>query len=159
MSQADRITGSIDARFHTVSHYNSPADVLDDKALSAAEKRAILSSWASDMYAVDSQPSLREIPGIARPMLLADIMAARRQLDEDFLPGQTPFAAARGNGARPRIMVSAKSRWDSEASVRRYRRLLETQLTDHERRFVERRLGEELAALGQNRDGGMQRRT
>ena len=77
MSQADRITGSIDARFHTVSHYNSPADVLDDKALSAAEKRAILSSWASDMYAVDSQPSLREIPGIARPMPLADIMAAR----------------------------------------------------------------------------------
>jgi len=32
--------------------------------------------------------------------------------------------------------------------VQRYRRLLGTQLTDHERRYVERRLAEELAEIG-----------
>jgi hypothetical protein len=36
-----------------------------------------------------------------------------------------------------------KPLWDHGASVRRYRRLLETHLTDIERRFVERRLAEE----------------
>ncbi len=36
--------------------------------------------------------------------------------------------------------------WDHEASIRRYRRLLETRLTEIERRFVERRLAEEQLA-------------
>lgn len=35
-------------------------------------------------------------------------------------------------------------RWIREANVRRYRKLLDTQLTDLERSFVERRLAEEL---------------
>jgi hypothetical protein len=35
-------------------------------------------------------------------------------------------------------------RWTREANVRRYRKLLDTQLTDLERSFVERRLAEEL---------------
>lgn len=39
-----------------------------------------------------------------------------------------------------------KPLWDHGASVRRYRRLLETHLTDIERRFVERRLAEEQEA-------------
>ena len=43
MSQADRMTGGVDAGFHRpVSHYNSPADVLENEALSASEKRIIL---------------------------------------------------------------------------------------------------------------------
>jgi hypothetical protein len=45
------------------------------------EKRVILSSWASDMFAVESCPSLREIPGIGRAIRLADILAALRKLD------------------------------------------------------------------------------
>jgi hypothetical protein len=36
------------------------------------------------------------------------------------------------------------SRWTREANVRRYRKLLTTQLTDIERSFIERRLAEEL---------------
>jgi hypothetical protein len=35
-------------------------------------------------------------------------------------------------------------RWTREENVRRYRKLLKTQLTDLERSFVERRLAEEL---------------
>jgi hypothetical protein len=145
MSQADRITSGADARFHPVSHYNSPADVLEDEALSASEKRVILSSWASDMYAVDSQPALREIPGIGRPMRLADILAALRQLDGPSLSTSQSTPTA---DVRPRIEFSP-SRWSREANVTRYRRLLATKLTQHERDFVERRLTEELAA----RDG------
>ena len=53
MSQATRTTYDVGPFFHTVSHYNSPADVLKDARLSTDEKRVVLSSWASDMYAVD----------------------------------------------------------------------------------------------------------
>ncbi|MGY3368609.1 hypothetical protein ACVWZL_005734 [Bradyrhizobium sp. GM2.4] len=53
------------------------------KELSTPEKRIILSSWASDMYAVESCPALREIPGMNRTIRLADILAALRRLDGD----------------------------------------------------------------------------
>jgi hypothetical protein len=39
---------------------------------------------------------------------------------------------------------SALKRFSREANVQRYRKLLATKLTEHERRFVERRLAEEL---------------
>ena len=44
----------------------------------------------------------------------------------------------------PRLDLSSGARWTREANVRRYRKLLKTQLTDIERSFVERRLAEEL---------------
>jgi hypothetical protein len=49
------------------------------------------------MYAVDSRPALREIPGIAKPMHLKDILAALRQLDgaDDRARGNGPVAQAR----------------------------------------------------------------
>ena len=102
----------------------------------------------------NSQPGLREIPGIARPMLLPDILAALRRLDdEENAPrGQvTAGTAARPPEAagtpQPRIVFSAGPRWSTDANVRRYRRLLATQLTENERRYVERRLAEEIAQL------------
>ena len=48
----------------------SPEDVLDDARLSIDEKRLILSSWASDMYVVESQPAFREMPGIPHKLRL-----------------------------------------------------------------------------------------
>ena len=56
MSEAGRISNISQDGFHPVSHYDSPDDVVSDAKLSAAEKRAILSSWASDMCAVESNP-------------------------------------------------------------------------------------------------------
>jgi hypothetical protein len=154
MSRPDRSTGSIGALFHPVSHYSSPADVLGDRALSPAEKRVILSSWASDMYAVDSQPALREIPGIPQPMLLKDILAALRQLDDDHRWRRNGTASAAAQQASGNLQSFA--RWSREANVQRYRRLLETQLTDHERRYVERRLAEELGEIGSASDCAQQ---
>ena len=86
MSQATRTTYDVGPFFHTVSHYNSPADVLKDARLSTDEKRVVLSSWASDMYAVESHPDLREVPGIPQRLRLDDILAALKRLDDDMTP-------------------------------------------------------------------------
>ncbi|MBB4367074.1 hypothetical protein GGD65_008149 [Bradyrhizobium sp. CIR18] len=83
MTNANATTGALGALFHPAAHYASPSAVLDDGKLSTAEKRIILSSWASDMYAVESYPALRDIPGMDQPIRLADILAALRKLDDD----------------------------------------------------------------------------
>jgi len=170
MSQADRTATNVEPFFHPVSHYESPADVLNDARLSTDEKRVILSSWASDMYVVESHPSLREVPGIPHRLRLDDILAALKQLDDgtdppprgglamrlprfsklDCVASVEPqlfigrHAATRRHQSVQASRTSNHSRWTHEANVRRYRRLLNTHLTDIERNFIERRLAEEL---------------
>ncbi len=151
MSQPDRTTHSLDAPYHPVSHYDSPKAVLHDHALSTVEKRAILSSWASDIYTVESVPSLRKVPGLARPLRLTDILTALRKLDDDDeppRPGGVPMRVARyQETVTPRPSNALDSaRWSRDANIRRYRTLLRTRLSDHARGFVERRLSEELTA-------------
>jgi hypothetical protein len=72
--------------FQPGAHYESPAEVLKDPDLAASEKRVILSSWASDLYAVESCPWLREVPGLTTTLRLSDILAALRALDDDEPP-------------------------------------------------------------------------
>src|ERR1700756_2479481 len=163
MSQIGRSIQSRDAVFHPASCYDSPEDVLSDAELSVDEKRAILSSWASDMYVVESQPGVREVPGIPRKLRLDDIMAALKRLDSDNDPprggglalrpfrfsqlgcvasGASPCASdeqAATRRSRPAKFSHTHKRWTREANVRRYRKLLATQLTEIERRFIERR--------------------
>jgi hypothetical protein len=67
-------------------HHQSAEAVLNDPDLEQSEKRVILSSWASDLYAVESCPWLRDVPGIKRTLRLADILAALRSLDDDDPP-------------------------------------------------------------------------
>jgi hypothetical protein len=148
------------AAFHLVSHYGSPAAVVGDAGLSTAEKRLILSSWASDMYAVESRPHLRKIPGLTQPLRLSDILGALRQLDQEDQPPRPRGGAAMrvvprvdveadgaAGGRHDLRQLSARARFSHEANVRRYRKLLATRLADHERRFVERRLAEEQQQL------------
>ncbi|MBR0801856.1 hypothetical protein JQ615_41755 [Bradyrhizobium jicamae] len=170
MSQVDRTASNVTSLFHQAAHYNSPADVLNDAALSRDEKRVILSSWASDMYVVESRPAFREVPGIPHRLRLDDILTGLKQLDDDGDPPPRGGMAMRlprfskvectgvvepqrlfdrhSSTRRYRsIRVSRTtngSRWTREANVRRYRKLLDTQLSDVERRFIERRLAEEL---------------
>jgi hypothetical protein len=59
---------------------------LSDTALSRSEKRAILSSWASDANAVESKPWLRLRPGTAHPVSLAAILDALQRLDDELPP-------------------------------------------------------------------------
>src|ERR1700757_1230394 len=166
MSQANRTPNNVEPFFHPVSHYGSPDDVLDDAKLSTEEKRLILSSWASDMYAVESHPAVREVPGIPRRLRLDDILAALKQLDDETDPPPrgglamrlprlskldcTTFdepqysierqATRRPYGSTQTSRTHSHSRWTREANVRRYRKLLNTRLTDIERNFIERRL-------------------
>ncbi|MDH2352326.1 hypothetical protein QCM80_16950 [Bradyrhizobium sp. SSUT112] len=86
MTNANATIGGLNPLFHPAAHYASPSAVLDDRSLSTPEKRIILSSWASDMYAVESHPALREIPGLDHTIRLADILAALRRLDDDDDP-------------------------------------------------------------------------
>jgi hypothetical protein len=170
MSQVDRTANGLEANFHAVSHYNSPDDVLNDVRLSTDEKRVILSSWASDMYGVESKPGLRQVPGIPHRLYLDDILAALKRLDDENDPpprgglamrlprfskldrvvsdGSQPFMSKPQTRERRRPIKIARSSdhpgSTREAKVRRYRKLLNTYLTDVERKFIERRLIEEL---------------
>ncbi|WP_453942393.1 hypothetical protein [Bradyrhizobium elkanii] len=110
MSQANRNANLNEPIFHPVSHYNSPGDVLNDARLSTDEKRVILSSWASDMYVIESQPTLREIPGIPHRLRLADILAALKRLDSEEDP------PPRGGMAMqlPRLSKPVRAVCDSE---------------------------------------------
>jgi hypothetical protein len=82
----------LDRLLSPLRHYRHPDDVLRDGMLDRHEKRAILSSWASDACAVESMPALRQPPGTARPVAFDVIMDALRRLDR---AGTTP-----GHGAR-----------------------------------------------------------
>jgi hypothetical protein len=170
MSHADRTRNNVKPFFHPISHYDSPDDVLSDARLSTDEKRVILSSWASDMYVVESHPALREVPGIPNRLRLDDILAALKQLDDDNDPpprgglamrlprfskldcaaSDEPqrfiarHVATRRHRSMQALRTPSGSRWTRAENVRRYRKLLNTQLTDIERNFIERRLVEEL---------------
>ena len=61
--------------------FTHPRDVLKDPLLDPAEKRAVLSSWASDASAVQDQPGRRWLLGTADPVPLADIREALARLD------------------------------------------------------------------------------
>lgn len=69
-----------------LTHHQNPAAVLADPELESYEKRAILSSWASDFYAVESTPWLRKVRGLHNEIRLSDILSALRALDDDDPP-------------------------------------------------------------------------
>jgi hypothetical protein len=64
--------------------------VLRDDTLERSEKRAILSSWASDACAVESMPALRQPPGAESPIPFDVIMDALRRLDRGDIGADDP---------------------------------------------------------------------
>ncbi len=58
-----------------------PMEVVKDPDLDLAEKRAILSSWASDACAVEGRPELRWLIGTDAPVLVGEVLQALRRLD------------------------------------------------------------------------------
>lgn len=86
------------ALLQPAAHYQTPNAVVNDPDLEPHEKRAILSSWASDLYAVESCPWLRDVPGLNDTLRLSDILAALRGLDED---DDDPPPSGRGRNANP----------------------------------------------------------
>jgi len=76
----------LDHLLNPASVFTHPREVLSDQDLTREEKRAILSSWASDACAVESAPHLRHPPGTAAPVSFDDIVDALRSLDDDPPP-------------------------------------------------------------------------
>ncbi|MFL6792307.1 MAG: hypothetical protein ACJ8EE_14200 [Bradyrhizobium sp.] len=78
---------------HPGSYYDHPRQVLGDRTLSLAEKRAILASWASDAAAVASNPALRALPGANGAVTIDDVLEALSTLDRDpsGSPGGKPM--------------------------------------------------------------------
>ncbi len=71
----------LDAILHPARKFAHPSDVVQDPRLSLQEKRAILSSWASDACAVESAPALRTPAGVPRPVRFKDVIDALQSLD------------------------------------------------------------------------------
>lgn len=84
----------LDRRLNRARFYKHPDDVVDDPQLSLQEKRAILSSWASDACAVESMPALRQIPGSSEQVSFDTIMEALQRLDGLARPANTPPASS-----------------------------------------------------------------
>jgi hypothetical protein len=76
----------LESLLHPAAAFERPRDVVNDADLTLAEKRAILSSWASDACAVESQPSLREPPGARAPVSFDEVADALRSLDAELQP-------------------------------------------------------------------------
>jgi hypothetical protein len=71
----------LDQLLHPARAFRHPSEVVNDPDLTLNEKRAVLSSWASDACAIEAAPDLRSHSG--GPMVrFDDIMEALRTLDQ-----------------------------------------------------------------------------
>ena len=74
---------------HPAKHFDHPRDVLAADDIGNDEKRAILASWASDIFAIESIPALRLYPGTDRAVSYDEIIEALKTLDKhDRQPGE-----------------------------------------------------------------------
>jgi hypothetical protein len=72
-------TLELDELLHPARAFGHPSEVVCDPDLTLNEKRAILSSWASDACALEAAHELRATP--AGTVRFDDIMDAMRELD------------------------------------------------------------------------------
>lgn len=79
--QHQGLAGALERWLRPAVGFGHPRDVLKDPILDISEKRAVLSSWASDASAVQDQPTLRWLLGTPEPVPLADIREALERLD------------------------------------------------------------------------------
>ncbi|MDK4743028.1 hypothetical protein PH547_29505 [Rhizobium sp. CNPSo 3464] len=68
---------------HPAKHFDHPRDVLAADGIGKEEKRAILASWASDIFAIESVPALRLYPGTDEAVSYDEIIKALKTLDKD----------------------------------------------------------------------------
>jgi hypothetical protein len=87
----------VDQLLHPSRFY--PAEVVADELLTVGERRAILSSWASDACAVGSNPPLRRPPLAQTPVTFDEVMDALQQLDR--IERGNRMAAVRSHAGPP----------------------------------------------------------
>lgn len=84
---------------HPAAAFDHPMDVVRDPDLTPYEKRAILSSWASDACAVESTPSIRRTPA-GKAVSFDDIIDALRSLDRESASRELGSSGARRHSQR-----------------------------------------------------------
>src|SRR5712672_3128787 len=80
-SAAEPLGAELERLLQPARYFRHPRDVVGDATLTAAEKRAILSSWASDASAVESTPALRQILGSGHVVKFDEVIDALQELD------------------------------------------------------------------------------
>lgn len=75
------IGDAIDRLLRPAVGFQHPDDVVKDPDLGFQEKRAILSSWASDACTVTDQPHLRWLLGSPEPVPLFEVIDALERLE------------------------------------------------------------------------------
>jgi hypothetical protein len=80
-SAAEPLEPEVGRLLQPTRFFRHPRDVTQDATLTTVEKRAILSSWASDACAVESMPALRQMPGSGCIVRFDDVIDALRDLD------------------------------------------------------------------------------
>ena len=75
-STAEPLGVELEQLLQPTRYFQHPRDVIRDATLTTAEKRAILSSWASDACAVKSTPALRQILGSGRAVKFDKVIDA-----------------------------------------------------------------------------------
>ena len=90
------------ALLHPGTVFDHPKDVVAHSALTLAEKRAILASWASDASAIASCPALRAPEGLKAPVSIDAVLDALCELDGG--PRHPP-------GGKPKRLRSTARAW------------------------------------------------
>ena len=80
-SAAEPLGAELERLLQPTRYFQHPRDVVRDATLTTAEKRAILSSWASDACAVESMPALRQILGSGHVVKFDEVIDALQELD------------------------------------------------------------------------------
>ena len=80
-SPAEPLGVELERLIQPARRFRHPRDVVRDATLTTAEKRAILSSWASDACAIESMPALRQIPASGRVVKFDEVIDALQELD------------------------------------------------------------------------------
>ncbi|ARQ57492.1 UNVERIFIED_ORG: hypothetical protein GGE64_001099 [Rhizobium etli] len=94
---------------HPAKHFSHPRDVLTATDISNDEKRAILASWASDIFAIESIPALRLYPGAERAVSYDEILEALKTLDKgDQQSGEQGSSAPSGARRARRHRLAAR---------------------------------------------------
>ena len=103
MTSSAMSMNEIHANSLLASTFTHPREVLANPFLDALQKRCILATWASDAFAVEGKPWLRQIPGSAVQIRIGDVLDALKLLDDDDGP---PPAAARAPLLKPRVRTT-----------------------------------------------------
>ncbi|TQS33858.1 hypothetical protein Golomagni_05783 [Golovinomyces magnicellulatus] len=86
MSVSAMSMNEIHANSLLASTFSYPREVLANPFLDKLQKRCVLATWASDAFAVEGKPWLRQLPGSAMQVRIGDIIAALKMLDDDDGP-------------------------------------------------------------------------